>query len=112
MNSNTNNVKVFNLYNATQHVIFSISFLENVLNSITDDRGIDAYRSLISSLKYLAEKICDLLELEVGDNSGEPYDSSNQETTAVDDSYESISEEVRDYIRQIKEEIERERNSC
>ena len=65
-----NNIKVFNLYNATQHIIFSISFLENIINSIIDEKEISVYRSLIGNLQYLADKTCDLLEIEVQQGSG------------------------------------------
>jgi len=102
------NIKVFNLYNAAQHIIFSISFLENIIKSITDKKEIDVYKNLISNLQYLAEKTCDLLELEVDQNGGS-VDLSSCEFTTIDNSSDDISEEIRDYIKQIQEEIRREK---
>jgi len=113
-----NNIKVFNLYNATQHIIFSISFLENIIKSITDEKEINVYKNLVSNLQYIAEKICDLLELEVECNGGS-IDLSDCEFTTVDnlsnntsnilDISNDISEEIRDYIKQIQEEIRKEK---
>lgn len=103
-----NNIKVFNLYNATQHIIFSISFLENIIKSITDEKEIDAYKNLVSNLQYLAEKTCDLLELEVEQNDGS-VDLNNCEFTTIDNSSNDISEEIRDYIKQIQDEIRRKK---
>lgn len=112
MNNNVSNIKVFNLYNAIQHIIFSIKFLENIINSIIDEKEISVYRSLIGNLQYLADKTCDLLEIEVQQGSGS-VDLSNYNTVTEDyvsDSRtEDIPDEIRNYIKQIKEEIIREK---
>ena len=112
MNENNvviNSNKIFNLYNATQHIIFSISFLENVIYSITDEKEINVYKSLIADLQYLGEKSCDLLELEIKRSGVGSIDSDNCTIGTLNSIPEDVSNEIRDYIKQIKEEIIREK---
>jgi hypothetical protein len=58
------NVKTFNLFNAAQHLLEGMKFLDYVKNNETDIKEKEMYVSMLVALKNIANALCDVIEKE------------------------------------------------
>lgn len=88
-----NNVIQFNLFNAVEHIVESMKFLDYLIKNDEDNSRQEAYANVMYNLQISGDKLCDLGEILIGDK------------IILPDKDQPVDQQIIEYIDKIQEKI-------